>query len=180
MKTLTLIIAAGALLAVAAPTAGAKNTLHCTTSAHHSIAVRTVSSSAYGYQLQRNLLSAGSKSCGAATSAKTAKSQTNAQTPKAKPQTQQPVIQPAVPVTPVPSLQACADAQTGDDYVELGVQNCPDPTTAAPDDATTTTSTPDDSSTTTSTADDSSATASASDDSSTTAPIVTDDSFIIS
>jgi hypothetical protein len=172
MKTLTLIIATGALLAVGAPTAGATNTLHCTTSAHHSIAVRTVSSSPYGYQLQRNLLSTGSKSCGAATSAKAAKSRTHAVAPKAKPQPSQPVIQPAVPVTPVPSLQACADAQTGDDYVELGVQNCPDPTT--------TTAAQDSSSATAPAADDPSVTASASDDSSAAAPIVTDDSFIIS
>jgi hypothetical protein len=132
MKTLTLIIATGALLAAGAPIAGAKNTLQCSVSAKHSTVVHIAGSSSgtYGYQIQRNLASAGSKSCGAATSTKAHKSGN-----KAQPKTPLPVIQPAVQVTPVPSLAACADAQTGDDYVELGVQSCPDPATAAPDDS---------------------------------------------
>ena len=59
MKTLTLIIATGALLAAGAPTAGAKNSLQCSISAHHSTVVRTANAGAFGYQIQRNLMSAG-------------------------------------------------------------------------------------------------------------------------
>ena len=59
MKTLTLIVATGALLVAGAPTAGAKNSLQCSISAKHSIAatpVRTVDPDLpYGYELHRNL-----------------------------------------------------------------------------------------------------------------------------
>ena len=59
MKTLTLIIATGALLVAGAPTAGAKNSLRCSISAQHSTVVRTANTGAFGYQIQRNLMSVG-------------------------------------------------------------------------------------------------------------------------
>jgi hypothetical protein len=56
MKTLTLIVATGALLVAVAPTAGARNSLQCSISAKHSIAVRTVDPELpYDFQLQRGL-----------------------------------------------------------------------------------------------------------------------------
>ena len=59
MKTLTLIIATGALMAAGAPAAGAKNTLQCSISAGHSTAVRTVDAGPSGYRIQRNLMYVG-------------------------------------------------------------------------------------------------------------------------
>ncbi len=41
MKTLTLIVATGATLALLAPTAGARNTLHCATTNQQVVHVRT-------------------------------------------------------------------------------------------------------------------------------------------
>ena len=55
MKTLTLIIATGALLVAGASTAGATNALQCSISAKHSTGVGTVKASSTGYQVQRNL-----------------------------------------------------------------------------------------------------------------------------
>ena len=63
MKTLTLIVATGALLVAGAPTAGAKNSLQCSISAKHSTTVRnsitpvrTVDPDLpYDYELHRNL-----------------------------------------------------------------------------------------------------------------------------
>jgi hypothetical protein len=60
VKTLILIIATGAVLvAVAAPTAGARNGLQCSTSARHSINARSVDPELpIAYQTERNLQSA--------------------------------------------------------------------------------------------------------------------------
>ena len=56
MKTLILIVATSALLVAVAPTANAKNTLQCSTSAKHSLGVRTVDPDLpAGYQLHRSL-----------------------------------------------------------------------------------------------------------------------------
>jgi len=56
MKTLTLIIVTGALMAAGASTADAKNTLRCSISATHSTGVGPVSPSATGYRVQRNVM----------------------------------------------------------------------------------------------------------------------------
>jgi hypothetical protein len=52
MKTLTLIAAAGATLALLAPTAGAKNTLNCATTRQAASPAQT---SPYVHQITRNL-----------------------------------------------------------------------------------------------------------------------------
>jgi hypothetical protein len=60
VKTLLLIIATGALLVAVAPVANGKNALQCSSSAKHSVGVRTVDPDLpAGYQLQRNLQYAG-------------------------------------------------------------------------------------------------------------------------
>jgi hypothetical protein len=177
MKTLTLIIATSALLAVGAHTAGAKNALHCSRGGRQSTGIHVVvQNPPHAYQNRRNLQYFGTwrpmptqTTCKTLQSAKVAKSRKKAQAEKAKPQAPQPaiqqVIQPAVQITPSPSLEACADTQASDDgYIESGVQSCPDTATAAPVDSSTAASASDGSSTATSASDDSSA-----------APIVTDD-----
>jgi hypothetical protein len=79
MKTLSLIIATGATLALLAPTAGAKNTLNCaTTRQAASSSQGTATTSPYSHQVTRNLLYFGtwrpqphaSKSCKSLQSAK--------------------------------------------------------------------------------------------------------------
>jgi hypothetical protein len=61
MKTLTLIIAAGAVVAALAPAAGAKNSLQCAVTSSH-IGGRTIDPEVpFAYQVQRNLL--GKVSC---------------------------------------------------------------------------------------------------------------------
>jgi hypothetical protein len=75
MKTLTLIAATGATLALLAPTAGAKNALDCATTRQAHSAVTT---SPYAHQVTRNLLyfgasprqSQSSRSCQSLQSAK--------------------------------------------------------------------------------------------------------------
>jgi hypothetical protein len=61
MKTLTLIIATGALLAAAAPTASGRNSLPCSTSATHVVHARNVDAGlATADQVERNLQSVSS------------------------------------------------------------------------------------------------------------------------
>jgi len=90
MKTLTLIVATGALLVAGAPTAGAKNSLQCSISAKHAItapAVRTVDPDLpYDYQLHRNLSFVGTwHPALTLTSCKTLQSKSSSQTRPAAP-----------------------------------------------------------------------------------------------
>jgi hypothetical protein len=56
MKTLTLIAATGAMLALLAPTAGAKNTLNCATTRQAAGSAQSAGAiSPYGHQITRNL-----------------------------------------------------------------------------------------------------------------------------
>jgi hypothetical protein len=79
MKTLSLIIATGATLALLAPTAGAKNTLDCATTRQAATSAHSAATtSPYAHQVTRNLLYFGasrpqpqaSKTCKALQSAK--------------------------------------------------------------------------------------------------------------
>jgi hypothetical protein len=77
MKTLTIIVATGALLVAGAPTAGAKNTLQCSLSTTRSTTGHAAAGSPYGFRVQRNLMYIGtwhpaltSKSCKTLQSAK--------------------------------------------------------------------------------------------------------------
>jgi hypothetical protein len=54
MRTLTLIIATGATLALLAPTAGARNALNCDTT-RHAASSQSASTSPYVHQITRNL-----------------------------------------------------------------------------------------------------------------------------